>query len=245
MKLLKENDFSAVMIFWYKDLFDTSVNEFPGEARKLGLEIESVHLPFSNEDYLWIDGIDGDIVQDQIINYLETCSRHQIEKAVMHPIGWKSKIVPSQIGVNRYNRILEKAEKYNIELALENTSGTIALDYLFKSITSPKLRFCYDNGHEHIFKENEKLLMKYASKLSVIHLTDNNGVEDQHLLPFSGTVDWSTVMDELYKVNYSGLLSFEVGWQHRSKVKEYTDAEYIRELKRRADKLLKLNPKQY
>ena len=40
------------------------------------------------------------------------------------------------------------------------------------------------------------------------HIADNNGREDQHLLPGFGTIEWERVIPAL-KANYSGFLNFE------------------------------------
>ena len=158
----------------------------------------------------------------------------------MHPRGWKSKTPLSEIGLNRFTKIVEVAEKYNINLALENTSDTKAIDFLYKNIGSKKLKFCYDNGHDNIFPHEDNLIFKYKDRLAAIHLTDNDGMDDQHLLPFDGQVNWSKVIKDLTEVNYQGALSFEVGWQYRDSVKKYTDNEYIKELRRRAERILSL-----
>lgn len=48
-------------------------------------------------------------------------------------------------------------------------------EYIFKC--NKDIRFCFDSGHNLICKSNYYLL---KNKIKVIHLSDNNGVEDEH-----------------------------------------------------------------
>ena len=41
------------------------------------------------------------------------------------------------------------------------------------------------------------------------HIHDNNGVNDQHLAPYMGILDWDRFMEGLKLLNYRGALCFE------------------------------------
>lgn len=43
-----------------------------------------------------------------------------------------------------------------------------------------------------------------------LHLQDNDGTNDQHRLPFDGTIDWTKTMQSIYQTNYSGAIALEV-----------------------------------
>ena len=50
-----------------------------------------------------------------------------------------------------------------------------------------------------------------------LHLHDNDGTGDQHLLPFDGDVDWESVALILSRTAYGGTLALEVDpqdWQN-------------------------------
>jgi sugar phosphate isomerase/epimerase len=55
-----------------------------------------------------------------------------------------------------------------------------------------------------------------GAKLIALHIADNLGERDDHMLPHSaGTVDWSDVVSALREVGYSGLFNFEVPGETR------------------------------
>lgn len=173
-KLIKEAGFDSVMLFWYKDLQDTPVDDFPQIVRNAGLEIENIHLPWYRPNDLWRDNLDGDEALIRILQYLEAAKAHQINTAVMHPIGWQGEPPFTEVGLNRFQKMVDIAEKNNINLALENLSNPNVLDFIYSKIDSNKLKFCYDNGHDNIFPQGYNLVIKYRDRISACHLTDNN-----------------------------------------------------------------------
>ena len=87
--------------------------------------------------------------------------------------------------VDFFNRLLSK--NTNLPIIIENTytkggdfsnvgSNVEDFEYIFKY--NNDIRFCFDSGHNLICKSNYGLL---KNRTKVIHLSDNNGMEDEHL----------------------------------------------------------------
>ncbi len=55
-----------------------------------------------------------------------------------------------------------------------------------------------------------ELLTMYGDRLLALHLHDNDGEEDQHALPGTGTIAWKPLMEKLDRLGYQGALSLEV-----------------------------------
>jgi len=49
-----------------------------------------------------------------------------------------------------------------------------------------------------------------GKRLKAIHVQDNKGLADDHLLPFHGTIDWKDAMSALADIGYEGDLTFEI-----------------------------------
>ena len=45
--------------------------------------------------------------------------------------------------------------------------------------------------------------------LKTAHIQDNNGLHDQHSLPYLGTIDWKEVMSAAREVGYPGDFTYE------------------------------------
>ena len=54
------------------------------------------------------------------------------------------------------------------------------------------------------------MLERFGDRLVAFHLHDNDGSEDQHLIPGEGKIDWRRVVAGLRAAGYSGPLTMEV-----------------------------------
>ncbi|MDR1261887.1 MAG: sugar phosphate isomerase/epimerase [Oscillospiraceae bacterium] len=72
--------------------------------------------------------------------------------------------------------------------------------------------FCLDTGHAMLFAQDQERAVKtLGSRLSALHLNDNDGRDDLHFAPYMGAVDWDAVAAGLKAVSYPGALCFETG----------------------------------
>lgn len=115
--------------------------------------------------------------------------------------------------------LLPDCEKYGICLCIENLPGKNA-DFFFPAaiaeavgeINSPYLGICLDTGHAAINGLDLGDAVRDCGKyLRCLHTHDNNGAEDQHKLPYYGSINWDNFTDALAEVGYTGSVSLEAG----------------------------------
>lgn len=70
---------------------------------------------------------------------------------------------------------------------------------------------CYDFGHAHLMggSHREKLNL-LGTRLRAIHVQDNHGNADEHLLPLYGAIDWTECMAGLADIGWTGELTYEI-----------------------------------
>ena len=162
-------------------------------CERVGLEIETAHATFNNINSMWLEGSDGEDLTKHFIKNVREAKEYGVPVLIVH---LSSSFTPppfNELGLSRYRRICEEAEKYGISIAFENLRRVDYLDYIMKNIDSPAKRFCFDCGHEFIYNEGKGVLEKYAPLLSAFHLHDNFGSNDDHILPFDGKINWETL----------------------------------------------------
>lgn len=125
-----------------------------------------------------------------------------------------------------FGRLLEVAEKCKVGIALENMhpipwkgveskpdrycTRTGDLAELVDSLESEYVGICWDVGHGNLVAEDQISSMKYLGKrIKALHIHDNNGLSDQHLMPFYGNVNWEDIIKTLYEIRYEGDFTFE------------------------------------
>lgn len=126
-----------------------------------------------------------------------------------------------------YSMHLETARKSGVGICLENDFGFVPgqpnrqlycsdireLVQLVDAFTDPEhLAVCYDFGHANLVSgcNHRENLEMIGSRLRALHIQDNHGSVDEHLLPFHGNIDWKEAMAGLSDIGYQGDLTFEV-----------------------------------
>ena len=216
MKLIKEAGFSGIIGFMWTNQFDNDYKSFPEYARNAGLYIENMHGPWAGANELWTNSLAGKSFMDEIVENIKACSSFEIPTLVMH-VECKSGIeyvdLPEtfDVGIDKWKRIIDIAERLNINIAIENMARPEYLDCIFKNIESMRLGFCFDSGHWNLLMPEVDLLALYGDKLMALHLNDNDGKEDMHTLPFAGSIDWDDIKAKLKSADYKGTIALEVG----------------------------------
>lgn len=122
--------------------------------------------------------------------------------------------------------LLPAAERLGVTVAIENTlepgvNSAEELLFYWNALKHPNLGFCFDSGHANFLDDSEgkifppetlewlnrasfgkfefqhNTLEKMLPQIVTVHLHDNDGTGDQHKLPWTGTVDWETLMKQL------------------------------------------------
>lgn len=219
---IKDAGFSAVLLHLGGEYPSKKLAE---DIAAAGLEIDNVHAPWDRVNEIWLPGDSGDELLGRAISHMEECASIGVERIVYH-VSHSINYPPiTDLGIDRIKRLVEHAERLGVDLCMENQRYFHFIDYIFYAIDSPRLRFCFDSGHEACFSQTKLALPKYRDKLSALHLHDNDGAyqHDQHLMPgYSTGVDWDYVRH--YIADYTGVISLETKY-----ITGMTPEDYYRE----------------
>jgi len=233
-ELIKQIGFDGVLVWWNDEFGDRDFRNNPKLARDAGLFVENMHTPFDKINDLWLDNLNGNDLLEYFLDMVKDCADYQIPTMVMHLSYGKTPPPFNELGLERVKRIIGEAEKHNVNVAFENLRLINYLEYVLNNIDSPRAGFCYDSGHHNLYFSHVDLLEKYGSRLMSLHLHDNHGAADHHLLPFDGNIDWPATMKNIKQTGYTGPLAMEAenkGYENLS------PEEYLRQLYERAKKL--------
>jgi len=152
----------------------------------------------------------------RISSWLEALSKAELEYVVIHSFYTRASLdmkllswLQKQFELNK--RLLKRIDLYAKDLGLmifvENSSKKWIttnlpqdLIELIEDLESTKI--CFDVGHAHVNGYNLLEFYKYIrNHLGVVHLHDNDGTKDQHLPPYSGSIDWASLLKCFNKNN--------------------------------------------
>jgi len=171
---------------------DVSRIEKEISRRHLGL---SLHAPFLDLSPGAFDSKIRDVTLQRLNHTLEIAE-------VLHPnivnihahyekhrFGWKMDQWIDE-AKKTFEPLVRRAEKARFILTIENTfeDEPTVIDRLLEAFDSSALRACFDNGHFHMF---HKVPLKawwevLGKRIALLHLHDNHGTRDEHLIPGDG-----------------------------------------------------------
>jgi len=227
LDLIKKHQFDGIFI---KIDENDKNKQIVNYARTIGLDVEAMHLAVTNCNHLWIDDELGNDYVNGVIAGVEQASKLDIPIVVMHISSGNNPPAINPIALERVEKILSICEKNNVYLALENLRRLDYLDYIYGNINHPYLKFCFDSGHANAFTKNIESFdfAKYQDKLVCIHLSDNHGDYDEHLIPTHGNINWLNLIKKFKKIGFFGPLTLEAVTKENS----FDEELYLQEAKK-------------
>jgi sugar phosphate isomerase/epimerase len=145
---------------------------------------------------------------------------HQMVVHPLMPQGYKDDDVKLSQEVNRefYSRLAEVGKEYDVVIALENMpfprqpwwkpAETAAFAASFEH---DHIKVCLDTGHSFMMDvtPDDAVRAIGADLLTTLHVHDNDGTADQHLVPFDGKTEWYAFVASLREIGFKGALSLE------------------------------------
>lgn len=181
----------------------------------------TMHLPYidinisSFNDEIWKESYNG------ILRALEYGYKAGVKRAVLHSgsVPLKHRII-CLFAKRRLKKaleiILEKAERYEIEITLENTYFDendifTGVDDFKKFVESfrGKLKVCFDFGHANVSQQGIDYSLNILRPfITHMHVHDNHGERDEHLSIGKGSIDYAKYID--YIRNFEGSIILEI-----------------------------------
>ena len=128
------------------------------------------------------------------------------------------------------NELLETVPG-NVRFAVENTpvpSGRVEVVMdIADQYPEERVGVCLDLGHAHIEGDVRSAIRESAPRLIHVHASDNNGDQDDHLVPGRGGIPWTGVFETLRETGFSGPFTVELRDHTRGDHPEYGTFEEI------------------
>lgn len=218
IKWAKENDFQGIELFGnengtaFEKIPETRLDEIARFARENGIEL-SLH-PWAN----WAIKTEDELYEIYL-EYAKRCARMGMKYINMH----MQFVTTREMGMERLfcvtDKILPVLKDAGITLLYENVPphgkrefGSEAEDFekLFSYYKNEcAVQMNIDTGHAHITDTMKTLACQYPARWAYTHINDNFGVNDDHVAPGDGTMDFALVAEYAKETGYTGPLMME------------------------------------
>ncbi len=200
--------------------------------RKYGVKISQAHAVFpayveSNPEVL-------DMAIRSYKNTILFCGEVGCKNLIIHGISLPlGKTENTQADIDRldsrlYESLIPELKQTNVTVCLENLFTSSAKVYTEGHCMDPHeaaafidelnakagrddaFGLCLDVGHLALLRRDpRKYISVLGKRIKALHVHDNTGVEDSHLAPLCGNINWNIVLKALHDAGYDGDLSFE------------------------------------
>ncbi|MBO4949780.1 MAG: sugar phosphate isomerase/epimerase [Clostridia bacterium] len=246
--ILKDAGFDAIDYSFFdvqrcnSDVSDSEYKQRFTELRKYaedkGLYFNQSHAPHPSSL------IDEDFTKrrfSELITALKNSSYLGVRNIIIHPLqhlryytGENTETL-YEMNLEFYAKLIPYCEEYGITVCTENMFQAYGDSYkLWDStcskaeefvryvdgIGSPYVKACVDIGHTVLVGENPvKMIKALGHRVAALHVHDNDGIHDEHTVPFHGIIKWNEVAKALKDIGYSGEITLETeGFMNQYKI---------------------------
>ena len=91
---------------------------------------------------------------------------------------------------------------------LSSASSLVAM--IERDFDGSNVGICLDFGHAHLMGDVADDIEIVAEHLITTHVHDNRGKDDDHLVPYQGTINWPAALVSMLKIGYEGTYLLEL-----------------------------------
>lgn len=230
---IASHGFEAIELFATRTHFDyhdtAAIAQLARWLDETGLRLNSVHAPIAAglTDGRWGEAYsnamgDGAKRQNAV---REAEAALQIAKQV--PFGVMvvhlgTPAAHSEAGDNNRGAALKSADEISriaeplgVRVALEvipnDLSSAASLVAMIEAdLDSKSVGICMDFGHAHLMGDVADAVETAAEHVVTTHVHDNRRRDDEHLVPYAGTINWDMVLMTLQKIGYDSTYLLEL-----------------------------------
>jgi sugar phosphate isomerase/epimerase len=223
--------FDTVELFATRTHFDyhseAAVADLQGWLADAGLELVSVHAPVAESFTAGRWGAALNIASseaprrahalEEVTRALQMARRLPFHTLVVHAGLPRAQQVPGDSSRDAARRSVEElarfAEPLGVTIAVELIANELSkpgpLVHFVENVVDGRVSICLDLGHAHLEGDVVDTIETVSEHIAIVHAHDNRGRNDDHFLPFDGTIDWAATLTALQKVGYDGAVVLE------------------------------------
>ncbi len=213
---ISDAKFQGVEIFCTHSHFEysmkTEIRAMAGALEAHHLQLVSMHAPTSRDlsamresgtplSICEVERVRRIEAMDELKRVIDVADDLPYARLILHMGGARETADPRKrdAAFSTLEHLILHAHHAGVTICVENTTSEVGdPSYLRAFVDETRLtglRFNFDIGHAHLsdFPENERLeksFLPLRDLISSVHLHDNRGEKDEHLLPYDGTINW-------------------------------------------------------
>lgn len=225
--------FEAIELFATRSHFDyhdpSAIERLSQWLKETGLTLHSIHAPITDRFGPGGEGVSYSTASADNARRQVAVREAEAALAIARQIPAKFMVVHlgvpgaraasgdnSRAAASRSaEEICSLAEPLGVRVALEvipndlsSAQGVVTM--LDRDFEGASVGLCMDFGHAHLMGDVADAIEIAAEHLVTTHVHDNKRREDDHLVPYQGTIDWPAALVTMRKIGYDGTYMMEL-----------------------------------
>lgn len=203
----------------YSEDFEGYLEHISRSAEDIGIKLVQAHSPMGKPLE------DGGVLLNDTLRCVDACGAWGIPNLVVHSgyVLGLTKEETLQKNKEFFMPLLERAEKYGVNILVENFNKMkVGKPYwidnapdlleMIELVDHPLFHAVWDVGHANMQEmPQDEAIRLLGNHIRALHIQDNEGEKDSHLVPFLGSLNLDSVICGLKDIGYNGYFTFEVG----------------------------------
>ena len=183
-----------------------------------GLEVWSVHLPFSSTLDISVKDAKARAENvDIMAKMIRLAGEFKPKKLVLHPssepISEGDRTARLNNAKESIGKLLPVAKEVGAQLCIENLPrtclGRTSSEIWFLIQDYPEVMVCFDSNHL-LIEDHNLFFQNVGHRIGTTHASDYDKVDERHLMPGLGVIDWPSFLINLMHFGYDGVFMTEV-----------------------------------
>ncbi|OFW07523.1 MAG: hypothetical protein A3H96_07240 [Acidobacteria bacterium RIFCSPLOWO2_02_FULL_67_36] len=225
--------FEAVELFATRTHFDyhdpAAIDRLAAWLAETGLALDSIHAPISESrsNGRWgsmLSNACGDAAKrhaalKETEAALQIARRIPFQTLVVHLGSPSAQAAPGDnsraAALRSAEEVCRMAEPLGVRVAFEVIPNDLStaqalVAMLERDLEARHAGICLDFGHAHLLGDVADEVETAAEHLIATHVHDNHGRQDEHLVPYGGSINWDTALVTMRKIGYEGTYMMEL-----------------------------------
>ncbi len=226
---------------WSEENYEKTAKMLKKYADENGIYFNQAHAPFpsyryGNDEY-------NSRIYPMLTRSVKIAGIIGASQIVVHPTAIFTEPEQMKFNIDFYKKLIPCCKEAGVKIAIENMWGWNAeLQRIVPNVCSfgrelaryydeldPELfTVCLDIGHTVLIGQepDEAIREIGGSRLGALHVHDNDGIHDFHIVPYQGILDWDKITKALSDIKYSGDFTYEVGGEFLNKYADKPELMY-------------------
>lgn len=185
--------------------------------QRSGIRLNGVHLPFGgHRDYSSLEEEYRKTLLKDTQEMLQVINAYQPYCYIIHGSAEPVKKDMRADKLRALGEGLAELSTYTDRyICVENLPRTCLLNTAEEHISvidranKPNVKACCDVNH-FLHEKAEDALLQLGERVKTLHISDHDYIDERHVLPMDGKIDWMKLIGSLEKIGYQGVFNYEI-----------------------------------